>query len=62
MTLTEAIAIAKSSNPRIAVGVHKGLMQVAEVTYDSKGRSTVKPLTKYLPCAEVIAYLTRGSK
>lgn len=49
----------RTGDPTLSTAVKKGKIQVCRVTYDSKGRSTVTPVTDYLPMDDAMTYLEK---
>ncbi len=41
----------------LSTNVKQGKIQICRVTYDKKGKSTVTPVTDYLPFDEALDYL-----
>lgn len=50
-------AKARTGRKDLSTAAKAGKIQICEVTMNAKGKSTVTPITGFLPMAEAIAYL-----
>lgn len=47
----------RTGDKSISTDVKQGKIRISSVTFDKKGKATIKPFTDYLPFDEALAYL-----